>query len=455
MARYSHTMAIEFDLFGIPTRVQLWFFLTALFLGRGREPVYLATWIIVVLVGVLLHELGHAFAGRRFGFDPRIELYAFGGVTSWRVSRRITPWRELLISAAGPAVGIVTGTVAIVALLALEPAVGSPASVLLWDVIWVNLGWAIINLLPVLPLDGGNIATSLAEMVWHERGRRVARVLSLVITCALIGLALLLGQLWMAILAGVLAFSNWQALQAERSSWHPTAPARSAVQPELERLAEAFNRKRWNDVVASAERLGSHTDSSEIRNHALYYLVWARLELGEVEAARSALETLPADALDPSLLGRLLIAEGRHAEALEPLQAAMSAGHDPAVERAWTEAVVTTRSWPAALSVVGRSATSVSLEALATLERGAHAAADFTAAAELAMVRFARRPGAEVAIDVARHLSRGGRPDEAIRWVEKAISKNLRDPSVLDSDPDLEAARQLPAYQAVRDRMNR
>ena len=42
------------------------------------------------------------------------------------------------------------------------------------DVMWVNLGWGVLNLLPILPLDGGHIASSVAELVAGRKGRLAA-----------------------------------------------------------------------------------------------------------------------------------------------------------------------------------------------------------------------------------------------------------------------------------------
>jgi membrane-associated protease RseP (regulator of RpoE activity) len=84
-------------------------------------------------------------------------------------------------------------------------------------VLWVNLGWGILNLLPILPLDGGHIAASIAGMVAGRSGRIAARIFSIVLT-VVIGLwALVAGQWWIAILGVVLTMANVQGLRAEMS----------------------------------------------------------------------------------------------------------------------------------------------------------------------------------------------------------------------------------------------
>jgi membrane-associated protease RseP (regulator of RpoE activity) len=171
---------------------------------------------MVVLVGILAHELGHAFAGRRLGLEPWIRLMAFGGMTGWIRPRPLTPGQQILISVAGPAVGISIGGAVLVAGLAGVFADASPAVLQVLDyVLWVNLGWGILNLLPILPLDGGHILASVAGLVAGRNGRIAARVFSIILT-VVIGLwALFAGEWWILILGVVLTFANVQGLRAE------------------------------------------------------------------------------------------------------------------------------------------------------------------------------------------------------------------------------------------------
>jgi Zn-dependent protease len=200
---------IQFRLGEIPVRVQPWFFVTALLIGP-RELPGIVLWPVVVFTGVLIHELGHALAVRRQGVEAAIELHGFGGATSWRDGGALSPRQRALVSAAGPAVGIAVGCTVLVLTRLLRP--GEPiATELLQYAVWVNLGWGLLNLLPVLPLDGGMIVASLVESVWGARGLYAVRVLSVVVCIGLCALAVAAGWLWSAFLAGVLAISNLQS----------------------------------------------------------------------------------------------------------------------------------------------------------------------------------------------------------------------------------------------------
>lgn len=204
---------IQFRLGRIPVTVQPWFFVTALLIGPRQLP-GIVLWLVVVFAGVLFHELGHALALRRQGVEAAIELHGFGGATRWSGTTLLPPGKRALISAAGPAVGISVGAAAL-AVAQLLPAGQALVGELLQYAVWVNLGWGLLNLLPVLPLDGGMIVASLVESAWGPRALYSVRVLSVVVCVGLCALAVAAGWLWSAFLAGVLAISN---LQAARSS---------------------------------------------------------------------------------------------------------------------------------------------------------------------------------------------------------------------------------------------
>src|SRR5882762_9255582 len=111
----------HFSIFGIPVRVQWTFAITLLFnpfVGGAEDSrtkaLSYGIWGGIVFVSVLLHELGHAFIGRIFGLHPSIQLYAFGGQTSWVGGRNIGDGKSLLISLAGPFVSLALAAIGFV-----------------------------------------------------------------------------------------------------------------------------------------------------------------------------------------------------------------------------------------------------------------------------------------------------------------------------------------------------
>ena len=207
------------QIFGFPLRIDPFFFVTAWLIGGRQEPQWMLIWVALVFTGVLAHELGHAFAGRKLGMEPWIQLMAFGGMTGWQRPRQLTSGQQIMISAAGPAVGIVIGGTILVAGIGGVLGGMPPDLLRVLDMaVWVNLGWGLLNLLPILPMDGGHIASAVAEMAAGRNGRLAARGMS-VILCVVIGLwALLAGQWWILILCVVFTLANAQALRSEFSN---------------------------------------------------------------------------------------------------------------------------------------------------------------------------------------------------------------------------------------------
>lgn len=232
-------MEITFRLLGIPIRVTLFFLLTAVLVGprevrpggpEGIAPGLAVAWIVVVFIGVLLHELGHASTARAFGQAPVITFQAFGGLTSWTPQGEIGAGKRLLISAAGPAVGIAVGfALLIVRWVATEQ--GTVPNTVLRYAVWVNLGWGIFNLFPMLPLDGGNIMASVFELVFPGKGIRAARVVSIVVAAGVGVLAAVGGAPIAAVLCALFVYLNVQGLRGEGQSL-PVSEQESRPLPE-------------------------------------------------------------------------------------------------------------------------------------------------------------------------------------------------------------------------------
>ncbi|MBL8606258.1 MAG: hypothetical protein JNL38_03015 [Myxococcales bacterium] len=265
-----------FRIGSIPVRVHGSFLLTALLLGglgsRGvREA---AIWVVVVFLSVLLHELGHAIAGRIFGLAPQIDLHGMGGTTSWSLEgRKLAPWQSIVVSLAGPLTGIAVG-VAAFALAALRTNEHTHPLLqrAMLDVIWVNAGWGALNLVPMLPLDGGNVMATILNVVTKGRGERPARFVSIGVALLCVGLALYRRELWIGLLSGLFAFRNVQALRQARD-----VQAELELYEGLKRGYAALERQDGRVALAEAEPVYRGARSPELRFEALRLLAYARV----------------------------------------------------------------------------------------------------------------------------------------------------------------------------------
>jgi stage IV sporulation protein FB len=183
---------LNWRMFGIDVRVHPFFWIFTAALGWHWAQVhfgYLLLWVVVVFVSILIHELGHVFVGRYFGSHGHIVLYAIGGlaVGSNHLSSR---WQRIAVSFGGPGAQFLL----LVLVLAAERIVIHSAgprgplpitSVAFRMLTFINLVWPLFNLLPIWPLDGGQISRELFQMgLPGTRGTRASLILSLVVAAA-------------------------------------------------------------------------------------------------------------------------------------------------------------------------------------------------------------------------------------------------------------------------------
>lgn len=244
---------LRFTLFGVPVRVHPIFWLSSLFLAWvPNRPVVTFVQVLCLFVAVLVHEMGHALMNARFGFRSEIVLYILGG---YATSMRHSTWRDIAVSAAGPGAGFLLLIVIYVPLkltglvvnwsvdpvfsqevaLQLPEAIrlGSPGFEILARAIsfsiFINLIVNVMNLAPVLPLDGGQISRELFLRYRRRDGMKLCLQTSLVTAIVVAvyalhqrsvgGSVLGLDPLFLAVMFGLLAYQNFQSLQANRNGY--------------------------------------------------------------------------------------------------------------------------------------------------------------------------------------------------------------------------------------------
>lgn len=236
---------LRFTLFGFPIRITPWFWLATLLLGGSySDGARLIIWVLVVLVSILIHELGHAFAFRYFGMASHIVLYHFGGIAvagnsglPWQTYRADRdPRQQIVISLAGPLVQLVAATMVIVPLTAMMASRGMPvtsirqfftgvmrivgdneqALELVFQFLYVNVGWSLLNLLPVYPLDGGQISRNLFLLYGGAQAAQHSLMLSVFTAGALAVFGFSRGDSFLGIMFAMLAWSSYQSLEQYR-----------------------------------------------------------------------------------------------------------------------------------------------------------------------------------------------------------------------------------------------
>lgn len=181
----------SFRVLGFPVHVHWTFFVFVGLLGwrPGVSWQELGIWLALAFVAVLVHELGHAVAARRIGARPEISIVALGGVTTYQPPHQLSRLTSLGISLAGPAVGLVFGGVLLLIARNVDLDPSGLAAYTLDVALFTTLGWSVLNLLPIVPLDGGQAMRELLPGNPAVRGRR-ASVISIVLAVGLAFLAL-------------------------------------------------------------------------------------------------------------------------------------------------------------------------------------------------------------------------------------------------------------------------
>jgi Zn-dependent protease len=138
-------------------------------LGMGTVVLTTLAFVVMLFVSVLVHELAHGVTGQRLGARPREYVLTFwGGHTSF-VTELPGPGSSAVVSAAGPLANAALAVAAWGALATLDP--GGPGRVILWGAMLSNALVAGFNLLPGLPLDGGQILEAIVWAVTGDRSR--------------------------------------------------------------------------------------------------------------------------------------------------------------------------------------------------------------------------------------------------------------------------------------------
>lgn len=202
----------SFNLFAIPIRVEPWFWITMAFLGymvHANEPVILTLiFILAGFISILVHELGHALTVRKFGLPTEITLHGFGGYATFPPGR-LDRLQSFLVTAAGPGLQIMLAFV-LIALIQIVPIPSeSLMKALVDDLKWVSVIWALMNCLPVYPMDGGQM---MAAVLGPRREHLV--YLFSVFVAVFIGIAaFFFNFLLLPIFMGLFAWQNWQMYQ--------------------------------------------------------------------------------------------------------------------------------------------------------------------------------------------------------------------------------------------------
>ncbi|HMR75796.1 MAG TPA: hypothetical protein PKD61_11800 [Polyangiaceae bacterium] len=440
---------LRFSFLGFPVGIQHGFWILALFIAisPGSSIQDSLAWIGIIFVSVMVHELGHAFAARAYGQEPVITLHMMGGLTSWMPSHELGRKSRILITLAGPMAGFALaalsfGVLASVSDQSIAESAQEKSAVadLSWKVFRVNMFWSVINLMPVLPFDGGQI---MSAALGPQR-KKITATVSLIFGLVTAFVFFRLGSLFGAAIFGIGGVSSFMAAMRSET---PELPDETRHELAV-RAKERLDAQDFPQAAALARVLMQAARRPEERLAALEITAWAALGEGNQSAAVAAVrELISLSACDPYLQGAVALADGDQKTARSVLERARESG-DRRPElvslsvRVELEAQHFGRATELGEDLIG-------LVEPSELRQVAAAAAEHDAhgpAARLLEAVFEAEGDAEDAFAAAQGFARADQVDDALRTLSKAVKAGHPDAARAGSDADFRRLADDPRF---------
>ena len=313
-----------FSFRGIPVYVQLWYFLLLAFFCFGQDWQSGLVLAACVTVSLLVHEFGHALVADKYRLNPTVILHGWGGLCAHERAEKDT--HDAYIVAAGPAAGFGLGllTLAITLLIPPEFLVVRPLlTQVLMNLLWINIIWSIFNIIPLWPLDGGQLLRlAVLRFTTPQIGEKIVHGIGIGIA-ALYTLAafVFLQNGFMMLICLLLGYENIKQLQSRRPSgsirkryshanalldqgWealeatHYAEAARVGHQIRSEpNLTQSLDKKAWELIALASLLQGRYDEGLKFAEHApdSPRLIAARINAlliqGKTESARRLSQT--------------------------------------------------------------------------------------------------------------------------------------------------------------------
>ena len=230
----------------IPVYISPYFWVTAGLIGllngisSGQILTSLVVWVLVIFISILVHEYGHAIASYSFGQKPRIELVPFGGVTIPE-GKSLKGWREFVVILSGPLFGFLLFLLSLYTLS--TESIQNPFLLYLIEAFtWVNLFWTGVNLVPVLPLDGGQLLRVILESLFGEKGLTYTHAASILFSALAAMLFFSMGYFLVGVILFLFFFQNLEGYRRSKIAFSTSPQTFASRSLEEEKLTESLRK---------------------------------------------------------------------------------------------------------------------------------------------------------------------------------------------------------------------
>lgn len=258
------------------------------FLLSGGNFSQMFVWVGVIFVSVLFHEFGHALTASLFGRTCHIELVAMGGLT-YHDGPELSFWKQFLIIFDGPLFGFLLGLTAYF-LEGLPQITSLPLKIFLNNFKNINWFWTAVNLLPMLPLDGGQLLRVVLEKIFHAKGVRYAFCFSMVLALAISLFLFVTGQFLAGAILFLFAFESFDGFR--KTKHLKDSDRNTAFKEELLRAEMKLQEGHKQEALEAFEKLRTEAKEGIIYVIATQYSAFLNYELGMKKEAYEALKSL-------------------------------------------------------------------------------------------------------------------------------------------------------------------
>ncbi len=264
------------------------YFLLLLFWLRG-DIVSGLIWAGVVTVSILVHELGHATVASYYRLSPAILLHGLGGLCFHQRARR--DLHDAFIIAAGPGAGLLLGALTFVVWLVMPPTTPRVAEAFEM-MLWVNVVWSFVNLLPLWPLDGGQLfRLGLIQFLKPPTAEKITHWVSLVLLIGLISWSLWAKEIFGVVLCALGIWQNIRALRGEIQSGTYRPPASKEADTLLAQAKQAYARNDYREAARLCHLIRGINNVSELTLKQTWGILGpATARMGDHQAALHMLE---------------------------------------------------------------------------------------------------------------------------------------------------------------------
>lgn len=277
----------------IPLKIAPSFFVMAAVLGflNTRSMMGTLIWMFVIFISVLFHEYGHALAATFFGQSAQIQLFAFGGLTLPQ-GKKLKGWQEFIVIAMGPAFGFLLYFGALFIPVATLQAMGPMGGYLAYTVIvtrFINLFWTVINLIPILPLDGGHLLRVILSGFIGHKSWKVSFITSFVLSAAACLFFFAVGQFFIGAIFLLFTFQSFETLRQFKN--FTKDDTKDGIKDEMKKASNMLNTGDIESAKKCLETLLNSTHEGMIHTLAKENLAKIAFQQDEKDKAYDLLKS--------------------------------------------------------------------------------------------------------------------------------------------------------------------